>query len=310
MGAVIDAVAGHWSVAQDLEITLEANPTSVEAERLAGFRAAGINRVSLGVQALDDEALAFLGRGHSADQALAALAMAHGLFDRVSFDLIYGRPGQTAAAWRTELARALELAGDHLSLYQLTIEKGTPFYTAQRDGRLELPGEEQAAELFELTQAMMEDAGLPAYEISNHARPGAKCRHNLAYWCGDDYLGIGPGAHGRLTGGNGTLATERHPAPEAWAAAVEAEGHGLRRSENIPPTERAQELVMMGLRLTAGMDRQGFEDRTGMVLEDFLDGPALARLIKGGLMAATPATLGATAAGRLRLNAVIRALLV
>jgi len=310
VGAIIDAVAGHWPMAEDLEITLEANPTSVEAGRLADFRSAGVNRVSLGVQALDDGALAFLGRGHSANQAIAAVAVARTLFDRVSFDLIYGRPGQTLAAWRAELAQALRLAGDHLSLYQLTIEKGTPFHAAVRDGQFSLPGEELAADLFEQTQAMMEDAELPAYEISNHARPGAACRHNLTTWRGDDYLGIGPGAHGRLTGDGGTRATERYPAPEAWLKAVEKGGHGMRRAETIPPDDRVQELVMMGLRLTAGMDRKEFERRTGVALEDVIDAAALTRLTDGGFIELTAVSLRATRAGRLRLNAVIAALLV
>ena len=222
VAAVIERTANHWRLAGDVEITLEANPTSVEAGRFAGYRDAGVNRVSLGVQSLDDRALGFLGRGHDAAEARAAVAVAHARFPRVSFDLIYARPGQSPAAWRRELAEALQIAGEHLSLYQLTLEPGTAFHARAARGALALPGGDAAAALYDVTQEVLEGAGLPAYEISNHAVPGAESRHNLTYWRSGDYLGVGPGAHGRLTGGGAVLAIAQTRSPERWLAAVEA----------------------------------------------------------------------------------------
>ena len=308
-GAIIDAIGARWHLADDAEITLEANPTSVEAGRFADLRAAGVNRVSLGVQALDNDALKFLGRGHDRQQAIDAIALAARIFDRYSFDLIYARPGQTLAAWRAEFNEAVAMAGDHLSLYQLTIERGTPFFTAERDGAFALPQEDLSAALFETTQEITEQAGLPAYEISNHARPGGACRHNIVYWTGGDYAGIGPGAHGRITQ-NGTIhATEQIPGPENWLTAVEADGHGTRRNEPLAHGTRIEELIMMGLRLTSGIERQAFTMRTGMDIEDALEPRRLRRLIEGGFVTLDATGLRTTPEGRLRLNAVLAALM-
>ena len=309
VGAAIDRAAARWRLAPDIEITLEANPTSAEAACFDGFRAAGVNRLSLGVQALDDRALRFLGRGHSAAEAMAAVALAQARFARTSFDLIYARPGQGAAAWREELTRAVALAGEHLSVYQLTIEPGTAFEGAHRRGELATPDEDTAAALYETTQELMAAAGLPAYEISNHARPGAECRHNLTYWRYGDYVGIGPGAHGRLTIDGVKLATRQHRAPEAWLAAVEAEGHATRRRQPVPPAERLNEMLMMGLRLADGVARPRFRVETGLEPEAALDGERLRRLAAGGFLVLDDAGLRATAAGRQRLDAVLAALL-
>ena len=233
--AVLDRIAGLWSMAPNAEITLEANPGSVEADRFAGYAAAGVNRLSLGVQALDDAALGFLGRRHDVAEALRALDVARANFGRVSFDLIYARPQQTVAAWRDELARALAFGTDHLSLYQLTLEQGTRFWTLAGRGEFTLPDEDAAADLYALTQEMTAAAGLPAYEISNHARPGAESRHNLTYWRSGEWVGIGPGAHGRLAGDGGAIARRQHKAPETWLAAVEADGHGTAETSGRRP---------------------------------------------------------------------------
>ena len=245
-----------------MEITLEANPTSVEASAFADIAHAGVNRISLGVQALDDAALAFLGRAHSAREALEAVAVARRAVTRTSFDLIYGRPGQTVDGWRAELTQALDHAGGHVSAYQLTIEKGTPFYAAHRNGAFALPDDDTAAELYEVTQTLLEEAGLPAYEISNHARPGEACRHNLAYWRYQDYAGIGPGAHGRIRVGGTRRATENRPAPADWLDAVEQTGHGARRDEPVSAQDATAEMLMISLRLVEGVDRANFAART------------------------------------------------
>ena len=309
VGAVIEAARAHWDVAPEIEITLEANPTSVEAGRFAAFRTAGIERVSLGVQALDDAALKFLGRQHSAAEALAALDIARRAFERWSFDLIYARPGQDAAAWRAELARALGEGATHLSLYQLTIEEGTAFHGAARRGELRVPGEDTAGELYEVTQEVMEGAGLPAYEISNHARPGAESRHNLTYWRYGDYLGIGPGAHGRLTLDSGKYATRQHRAPEAWLGAVERDGHATRTHQMLTPEDRLAEMLMMGLRLREGIACGAFKRETGVDFEDRLPAKALEALIAGGFLELDKRGLRATATGRVCLNAVLARLL-
>ncbi len=306
--ALLDRVAGHWSL-DNAEITLEANPTSVEAGRLADFRAAGVNRVSLGVQALDDDALKFLGRGHDAREAVAAVELAARLFPRWSIDLIYARPGQGVAAWRAELTRALDLVGDHISVYQLTIERGTPFFAAHRDGVFDLPDQDDGRALYDETQTVLADAGLPAYEISNHARRGGESRHNLATWRYRDYVGIGPGAHGRVTVGGALFATERLRAPEAWLAAVEANGHGTRVNEPVGAARRGEEMLMMGLRLKEGVDRAAFERRAGQPLDSALDRAALARLAAAGLIEDDPAGLRLTAAGRPVLDAILAALI-
>ena len=310
VAAVIERAGQHWPFAADIEITLEANPTSVEAGKFAGFRSAGVNRVSLGVQALNDTDLRFLGRHHSAIEARAAIEIARRHFARYSFDLIYARPGQSAAAWSAELAEAVSLAGDHLSVYQLTIEPETVFGAAHRRGELEVPAEDDAAALFELTQERLEAAGLPAYEISNHARPGAESRHNLTYWRYGDYVGIGPGAHGRLTIGGGKFATRQHRAPEAWLAAVEATGHATRQRDPVAAEDRLSDLMMMGLRTVEGVRRSRVLAECGRALEAALDAVRLERLTGGGFLVLDEAGLRATPAGRQRLNAVIAELLV
>jgi len=307
VAALVERVRAHWPVASDLEITLEANPNSAEAERFAGFAGAGVNRLSLGVQALDDDALRFLGRAHDHAEAVAAIGLARDIFPRYSFDLIYARPGQTAAEWDAELDAALRLAGEHLSLYQLTIEPGTAFATRAARGDLVVPDEDAATALFELTQSRLAAAGLPAYEISNHARPGCESRHNLAYWRYQDYLGIGPGAHGRLTRGTEKFATQQRRAPEAWLEQVET-GRGEPETTPIPRDSALEELVMMGLRLGEGVPRARIEAMAGCEVERRF-ARTLPRLIDGGFLMLDGERLRATASGRQRLNAVLAALL-
>ncbi|MFL9501756.1 radical SAM family heme chaperone HemW [Rhodopseudomonas palustris] len=267
VAAILDAIARHWQVAPDAEVTLEANPTSVEATRFRGYRAAGVNRVSLGVQALDDASLKALGRLHSAEEALNAVAIAKSAFDRYSFDLIYARPGQTAAMWEAELRYAIGEAAEHLSLYQLTIEPDTPFYSLHKAGKLPTPDEAEARALYDVTQSVCAELGLPAYEISNHARPGAECRHNLIYWRGQEYAGIGPGAHGRLDIGAARYATATEKRPESWLMRVEATGHGLIADERLTSEERADEFLLMGLRLAEGIDPQRYQLLSGRPLD-------------------------------------------
>ena len=309
VAALLDGAASRWTLADDVEVTLEANPTSVEAARFAALRQAGVNRVSLGVQALEDQALRFLGRGHSAGEAVAAIGLARRHFPRYSFDLIYARPGQALREWTEELTRAIALAGDHLSVYQLTIEAGTAFATAALRGDWQLPDDAIGGDLFEATQEILGAAGLPAYEISNHARPGAECRHNLAYWRYADYVGIGPGAHGRMTEGAQKLATRRFRAPETWLAAVEQKGHGIQESVPLSPEERREEMLMMGLRLTQGIGRAAFRRETGEDFAEAIDRARLADLVDGGFLTLDPDALTATAAGRQRLNAVLTRLI-
>jgi oxygen-independent coproporphyrinogen-3 oxidase len=267
----------------ETEITLEANPTSVEAERFRGYRTAGVNRVSLGVQALDDAALKSLGRMHNSTEALKAVAIAKAAFPRVSFDLIYARPDQTPEQWRAELKRALAEDVEHHSLYQLTIEDGTPFAALHRAGKLKVPDSDLARDLWDVTQETCEAAGFFTYEISNHARPGAECRHNLVYWRSGEYAGVGPGAHGRLNaqGGRIATATERHP--ERWLARVEAEGHGLVEDERLGAIERADEFLLMGLRLREGIERERFRFLSG---RDF-DAARVASLSEQGMIEST-----------------------
>ena len=264
---ILDCIAEHWSVAPDVEVTLEANPTSVEANRFRGFRTAGVNRVSLGVQSLDDAALKELGRLHSAQEALDAVAIARSIFDRYSFDLIYARPQQSRDAWATELKRAIVEAAEHLSLYQLTIEPDTPFFGLHKAGKLPVPDEDLARDLYDLTQEICADADLPAYEISNHARPGAECRHNLVYWRGQDYAGVGPGAHGRLTIDGRRVATETEKRPEAWLMRVETNGTGVTVSEKLTAGETADEYLLMGLRLAEGIDLDRYNTLSGRTLD-------------------------------------------
>jgi putative oxygen-independent coproporphyrinogen III oxidase len=268
VGAILEAIAKQWSIAPDVEVTLEANPTSVEATRFRGYRMAGVNRVSLGVQALNDGELKTLGRLHTAQEALDAVAIARKVFERYSFDLIYARPGQTPKAWTSELKRAIAEAAEHLSLYQLTIEQETPFAALHAAGKLVTPDEDVARTLYDTTQEVCSAAGLPAYEISNHARPGAECRHNLVYWRGHEYAGIGPGAHGRLdiAGERRATATERRP--EAWLMRVEALGHGVVTDETLSHVEIADEFLMMGLRLAEGIDPARYEQIAGRPIEE------------------------------------------
>lgn len=301
--AVIAAAEQAWGFAPGIEITLEANPSSVEAARFADLAAAGVNRVSLGLQALDDAALRFLGRAHDLAEGLAALDVAQRVFSRVSFDLIYARPGQGAATWEAELRRALGFGTEHLSLYQLTIEPGTRFATEAAAGRLSLPDEDDAAALFEATRAITAAAGLPAYEVSNHARPGAESRHNLTYWRYGDYAGIGPGAHGR----RGGQATQRHRKPENWLSAVDRRGDGLESETALTPEERAREALVMGLRLAEGVDLTRVAALGGGALGGVVDEAAIALLAREGLVARDGERLRATEAGMLVLNAVIAA---
>ncbi len=291
IAGVLNSIARQWRVADDAEITLEANPTSVEAERFRGYRSAGVNRVSLGVQALDDRALAELGRMHTAREALDAVAVARTVFDRYSFDLIYARPGQTPAAWASELKRAVAEAGEHLSLYQLTIEPDTPFYALHAAGKLKTPQDDIARALYDTTQEICAARDLPAYEISNHARPGAECRHNMIYWRGHEYAGIGPGAHGRLDidGDRHAIVTEKRP--ELWLARVEANGHGIVSDEVLTREEMCDEFLLMGLRLAEGISLDRYAELAGRPL----DPERIAALHQHGLVETTPA-------GRLRVT--------
>ncbi|MCC7283230.1 MAG: coproporphyrinogen III oxidase [Acetobacteraceae bacterium] len=302
---LIEAAQAHFPPAADIEITLEANPTSVEAGRLAGYRAAGVNRISLGVQALDDSVLRFLGRRHDAAQALIALGAARTIFERASFDMIYARPGQRPDAWRAELARALALGFDHLSLYQLTIEPGTAFAAAHARGDFALPDADAAARLYEATEEEAARFGLCAYEVSNYARPGAESRHNLAYWRYQDFLGIGPGAHQRLSLGGEVLATRRHRAPEAWAALVGRHGHGSTEEEAIGPRDRAREALLMGLRLAEGIEAASFHARTGIALADAIDPAILEAACEEGYLRWDGSRLVASSSGLLRLDALL-----
>jgi len=267
VGAILDAIAKHWRVTPDAEVTLEANPSSVEAARFAGYRSAGVNRVSLGVQALDDVSLKALGRLHTAREALDAVAIARSAFDRYSFDLIYARPDQTPKMWADELKLAISEAAEHLSLYQLTIEEGTPFFGLHAAGKLQTPDEATARALYDVTQEVCAAHGLPSYEISNHARACAECRHNLVYWRGEEYAGIGPGAHGRLdiNGVRHAIATEKRP--EAWLMRVEANGHGVVTDDHLNSEERADEFLLMGLRLAEGIDPGRYAALSGRALD-------------------------------------------
>jgi len=297
--AIIAAAGNHWQADDDIEITLEANPSSVETARFADLATAGVNRVSLGLQSLDDGALDFLGRAHSVSEGLAALETAQQHFDRVSFDLIYALPGQSIDDWQAMLARALGFETGHLSLYQLTIEPGTRFATMVAKHDFEPLDMDSAAEMFELTQDMTAAAGLPAYEISNHARPGEESRHNLTYWRYRDYTGVGPGAHGRRLGQR----TVRHKKPENFLSAVARNGHGLSEEEALTQEEAAHEALVMGLRLTEGIDTQALANRIGV--ERLVEESAVARLQKLGLLDRQGTRLAVTPAGRLLLDSVL-----
>jgi putative oxygen-independent coproporphyrinogen III oxidase len=302
VGAVLDAIGSAWPLTPGAEVTLEANPTSVEAERFRGYRAAGVNRVSLGVQAMNDADLKRLGRMHSAEEAMAAVAVAASVFDRFSFDLIYARPDQTPEAWRDELKGAIARAAEHLSLYQLTIEPGTWFERLHAAGRLTVPDSEAGRALYDVTQEVCEAAGLPAYEVSNHARPGAESRHNLVYWRYGEYAGIGPGAHGRLVTPQGRVATATERSPETWLAQVEANGHGMIEQAPLTAEEAGDEFLLMGLRLREGIDPQRYRALSGRSLDE----SRVANLLGDGLIARRVGSrLAVTPAGFPVLDAVV-----
>ena len=305
VGRVLERISRNWRLANDLEITLEANPASADSVRFADYKAAGINRLSLGVQALNDADLKMLGRLHDAAEAKAALKMALEIFDRASLDLIYARPGQAVAQWRAELQQALAFGTDHLSLYQLTIEPETPFALLHKTGKLKIPGDELAADLYEITQEMTQAAGLPAYEISNHARPGSESRHNLIYWRYGDYAGVGPGAHGRLLLNGQRTATATIRLPERWQDAVQKDGRAFADFLEVPDGDAAREHLLMNLRLSEGLDLAAYEMRWAVRP----DAQKIARLREQGLLSLENEVLRATAQGRLVLNAVIAALL-
>ncbi len=302
VGAVLDAVARNWTVPAGIEVTLEANPSSVEAERFLGYRTTGVNRVSLGVQALNDRDLRFLGRLHNVEEALVAIELARKTFPRLSFDLIYARPGQTPEAWEAELEEAIGHAADHLSLYQLTIEEGTRFHSLHAAGKFEIPDSEHAAELYAVTQEVTAARGLPAYEISNHARPGAESRHNLTYWRYGEYVGVGPGAHGRFVEDGRRVVTVAEKMPETWANLVEAKGHGVTGGEILTRSEEADEFLLMGLRLAEGIDLARYEALSGKGFS-----PArLSVLQEEGLVAPIGnSRLRATPSGMIVLDAVV-----
>jgi len=292
VGAVLEAIAANWTIADNAEITLEANPSSVEAERFRGYRAAGVNRVSLGVQALNDQDLRFLGRLHNVEEALHAIGLAREIFPRLSFDLIYARPGQRPDAWAAELKQAIGYAVDHLSLYQLTIEEGTRFFQLYNAGKFEIPDGEHAAELYAVTQEVTAAHGLPAYEISNHAKPGAESRHNLTYWRYGEYVGVGPGAHGRFLEDGTRIVTIAEKLPERWAELVEQRGHGVVGGETLTRSEEADEFLLMGLRLVEGIDLARYEQLSGKSLSSarlsILQGEGLVAPIGNSRLRATP----------------------
>jgi putative oxygen-independent coproporphyrinogen III oxidase len=303
VGALLDAVSALWSMEDGAEITLEANPSSVEAARFRGYRAAGVNRVSLGVQALNDSDLKMLGRLHDVEQALGAIGLARDIFPRLSFDLIYARtPAQTEDDWAAELERAIDLAADHLSLYQLTIEEGTPFFGLHKAGKLHVPGEEHAARLYAVTQQITAERGLPAYEVSNHAAPGAESRHNLVYWRYGEYAGAGPGAHGRFREGFSRTVTMTEKLPERWLEAVATFGHGIIEEEHLGAAAEGDEMLLMGLRLAEGIDPARYRRLTGRALDE----ARIAALIgEGMLLIGADGRLRATRDGTMVLDALV-----
>jgi oxygen-independent coproporphyrinogen-3 oxidase len=305
MEKILAEIRVLWPFANDIEISMEANPSSADASRFAGYRAAGVERLSLGVQALNDRDLTALGRLHDVAEARTAIDLAREHFPRISFDLIYARPEQTLKAWRAELSKALQLAPDHLSLYQLTFEPGTPFYTLMQAGKITPLDDDTGADLYEITQSLCQEAGLRAYEISNHARAGAACRHNLIYWRMHDYIGVGPGAHGRFREGAARRATVALSDPHAWSAQVQAKGHGLATDEPVALLDQATEMMLMGLRLDEGVSLSRYEALAGTPLAR----APLERLQSQGLISKKGENLRATDAGRPVLNAVLAALL-
>ena len=305
VAAVIDEAQRRWSFSNDIEITLEANPTSVEAEKFAAFRQAGVNRVSLGIQSLRENDLKFLGRTHDVVQAKSAIDIARDTFDRFSYDLIYARPGQTAQGWRDELKEALSIADSHISLYQLTIEPGTAFFTRHARGDFEIPNDAVSGEMYEITQDVLSAHGLPAYEISNHSRAGEESRHNLVYWRYGDYIGIGPGAHGRLTLGTRKLATRAHRAPDIWLKSVQERGHGAHDPEIISPDQRKIECTMMGLRLSEELPWGRIERESGCDQNNLFDDGKIKHLMGEGYITVSNTGIQTTLSGRQRLNAVL-----
>lgn len=314
VAAIIEAARRHWNPTKGLEITLEANPSTLDIGQFMEIHDAGVTRLSMGVQALNDTDLRFLGRQHTVDDARTAWRTAARIFDRTSFDLIYARPGQSPKAWRAELSEALRETTneglDHLSLYQLTMEPGTVMFNAHARGEFVLPNEDEAAVLYDITQELCENTGYPAYEVSNHAKGEAACRHNLTYWQGGDYAGIGPGSHGRLTMDGTTYAVRQVKAPAVWLKRVTANGHSTQEEEPLAPDARAEELVIMGLRLSEGLDKSRFARLAGRPLGEVISLAATKRLIADGYLCQTQASLATTAKGRLALNTVLRDLLV
>lgn len=309
VASVLEKIAALWPLSPECEITLEANPTSAESGKLKDFRAAGVNRLSLGVQSLDDEALRFLGRTHDAAQAREAMTLVARTFDRFSFDFIYARQGQTMALWRKELAQALTFKPCHLSLYQLTIEEGSIFYKrADADRAMLTLGEDDAAQMFEATQEILTDAGLPPYEISNYAAEGQESRHNLTYWHYNEYLGIGPGAHGRYVQGGARFATENHRAPKAWMENIMQSGHGRAAEEKLSMQTAMREALLMGLRLSTGIDKTAWTEKFDTPLESFLPQTLVQALEQGGFLENSAKFFRATSSGRQRLNAVLERL--
>lgn len=311
--AVIDAAKTRWQPVGDLEITLEANPGTVDLERFAAFRDAGINRLSLGVQSLDDEQLKFLGRRHTAAEARLAVKRAGQIFDRLSFDLIYARPGHTSDEWKSELSDALELlnnaGGSHLSCYQLTIEEHTPFKTEFDRGAFTLPDEDGGSDLYDLTQDVLTAAGLPAYEVSNHARIGDTCRHNVHVWQGGAYAGIGPGAHGRINSGGGVCSTQRLKPPAQWLKRVATDGHGSQNETVLTAPQRGEEMVMLALRLDSGLDLTVLERATGLPRFEIVSQENMMALASEGLLKVSENVLQTTRRGRLVLNGIVQTLL-
>ncbi|MDI2091557.1 radical SAM family heme chaperone HemW [Commensalibacter oyaizuii] len=306
---LIECATKNLPVADQLEITLEANPTSVENQKLKDFQQAGVNRISLGIQSLNPVALKALGREHTVGQAIEALSLAKKLFHRVSFDLIYAREGQTLSQWETELDEALALANDHLSLYQLTIESGTLFAKQYQQGKLHLPDEITSSELLQMTDSVTNRHGLAAYEISNYAKPGSESKHNLAYWRYQDYIGIGPGAHGRVTIDHNLYATERYKNPQKWLISVQENGHALCHQELLSCMDKAYEMLLMGLRLTEGVKASLFEERCGIPILDAINVSMLTALIEEDYLLWDQTYLKTTAKGKIRLNAILEALL-
>ncbi len=302
VAGILDAIAANWTIDTNVEVTLEANPTSVEANRFTGYRKAGVNRVSLGVQAMNDADLKALGRMHTADEAMKAVGIAGSIFERFSFDLIYARPGQSSSAWKSELTRAIERARDHISLYQLTIEPDTMFERLRNAGKLKVPSADTCRDLWDVTQETMNRAGLPAYEISNHARPGGESRHNLIYWRYGEYVGVGPGAHGRIVTPKGRRAQSTEPHPEMWLTVVETEGHGLVEDELLSTEEQGDEFLLMGLRLSEGIEPTQFE----ALSQRMLDKSRISSLMEEGMVEITQSgRLRVSAAGFPLLDAVV-----